>query len=267
MNIQKYLDGEELIGDDYSLDQIGVWAKEEMEAYANLGAKDKSGYAYKYHELNRMVGFSCVDLAKCQNVLGVGSAWGEEFAPIEKYIKDITILESSEIFSSNFSKIGLKAKYVKPTINNSLPFEDNSFDLIVCFGVLHHIPNVSFMLKEFYRCINSKGLVIVREPIISMGDWSGSRAGLTKNERGIPLEIFRGMIKKCGFYAKKEKLCMFQPLRFLSKFSRIDIYNNKFFTIVDLFLCKIFFWNVAYHKTRIWQKFGPSSIYYVLQKT
>ena len=42
MSIQEYFDGLKLIGDDYSKSQIKIWADEEKEAYANLGAQNKT---------------------------------------------------------------------------------------------------------------------------------------------------------------------------------------------------------------------------------
>jgi len=266
MDKQEYLDGRKLIGDDYSESEIKIWAEEEREAYANLGARNKSEYKYKYHALNKKIGFSGLNLEKCNRVLGIGSAWGDELTPIAKYIKEIIVLEPSEAFAENTSIMGVPTQYIKPNDVNYLPFDDEMFDLIICLGVLHHIPNVSFMLQEFHRCIRPDGAIIIREPIVSMGDWSKKRVGLTKNERGIPLNIFRNIISRCSLSIKKEKLCMFQPLRYLSKFSKMDIYNNKYLTVFDLILCKFFSWNTNYHKTRVWQKFSPSSVYYVLHK-
>jgi len=266
MSIQEYFDGLKLIGDDYSKSQIKIWADEEKEAYANLGAQNKSEYKYKYHALNRKIGFSDLNLQKCKKVLGIGSAWGDEFSPIAKYIEEIIVLEPSEAFAKNTSILGIPAQYIRPNDTNLLPFDNEMFDLIVCLGALHHIPNVSFVLKEFYRCIKFDGIVIIREPIVSMGDWRNKRVGLTKNERGIPLRLFKKMLDESGFVIDKQVLCMFQPLRFFSKYSNIDIYNNKFYIFFDLVFSKIFSWNIRYHKERIWQKFGPTSVYYVVRK-
>jgi SAM-dependent methyltransferase len=54
----------------------------------------------------------------------------------------VTILEpAGEFQNPNF-------EYVKPDISGRMPFADNSFDLVTCFGVLHHIPNVSAVVSE-----------------------------------------------------------------------------------------------------------------------
>ncbi len=72
---------------------------------------------------------------------------GYEFEPIIQKIDNLTIIEPSDNLINN--RIGnLIPKYIKPDINGSLPFVDNLFDLITCFGTLHHIPNVFICYKR-----------------------------------------------------------------------------------------------------------------------
>ncbi len=44
---------------------------------------------------------------------------------------------------------------------NELPFEDNSIDYIHSSGVLHHVPDINAVLREFYRILKSSGIVRV----------------------------------------------------------------------------------------------------------
>ena len=75
---------------------------------------------------------------------------------------------------------GVPCHYVKPVESGNLPFDDACFDLLTCFGVLHHIPNVSHVVGELARCLKPGGYALMREPVISMGDWRQPRAGLTR---------------------------------------------------------------------------------------
>lgn len=77
-----------------------------------------------------------------------------------------------------------------------ISFEDNSFDLITSFSVLHHVPNVSFVISELVRVLSKDGYLLIREPIHSMGDWSVKREGLTKNERGIHYKLLEQFIDR-----------------------------------------------------------------------
>ena len=84
-----------------------------------------------------------------------------------------------------------------------------AFALVTCFGVLHHIPNVSFVMSELGRVLEPGGVMLLREPVISMGDWRKPRRGLTKRERGIPLHLLQRIAVESGFEVIKQSLCMF----------------------------------------------------------
>lgn len=49
-----------------------------------------------------------------------------------------------------------------------LPFEENSFDVIIAKDVLHHIKDVPKAFAEFYRVLDSGGKVVVSEPSWSL---------------------------------------------------------------------------------------------------
>lgn len=46
-----------------------------------------------------------------------------------------------------------------------IPYNNESFDLVTCFMVLHHIPpeNLQILLSELYRVMKPKGVLIIRE--------------------------------------------------------------------------------------------------------
>ncbi len=148
-----------------------------------------------------------------------------------------------------------------------MPFPDNFFDLITCFGTLHHIPNVSKIINEIYRCTDWGGYTLIREPIVSMGDWRKPRRGLTKRERGIPIHIFREIITSAGFEIKKEKKCMFSLISRLRYLTKKPVYNSKIAIALDKLACMLFGWNTTYHATNPFSKLRPTSIFYILQKS
>ena len=43
----------------------------------------------------------------------------------------------------------------------NLPFKDNTFDLVYCFGVLHHTPNTEKAIAEIYRVLKPEGKAII----------------------------------------------------------------------------------------------------------
>jgi SAM-dependent methyltransferase len=264
-DISQYLSGERLYGDDFSLEEIEAWFSDEAEAYAELGAMNRSTYNYSYHSLNYHHFFRFIRHTIFSEALGLGSAYGDEFAPISHQIKKITVLDPSQAFCID-SVNGTPIRRVAPRADGTMPFPDCSFDLITSFGVLHHIPNVTYVLKEAYRCLKPDGVLLTREPIVSMGDWRHPRRGLTKRERGIPIKVFDKTVQDIGFLVNRRSLCDFRPIAILAKKVGGVPYNSRLVTIIDSFFSQIFQAKVLYHRTRPLQKLGPASVCYMLRK-
>lgn len=270
-DIEEYLSGRRLVGDDLSLDGIKRWFESELEAYADLGSKNKDNYRYEYHALNAVHGYKYLSgVRSFQNVLGLGSAWGHEFLPIVDRIESLTIVEPSQNLRSE--QIGrVRPRYVSPAIDGTLGFGPNTFDLITAFGALHHIPNVSHVFSELTRVLKPGGFLLVREPIVTQGDWRFPRPGVTKNERGIPLAVFDEIVRRSQLRVLNRAL-FFTGTSFLIRVlcaltsGRFLIHTKMSYIVVDKYLSRLMSWNVRYHRTRLVQKLAPDSIYYVLQK-
>lgn len=269
-DMDQYFSGQRLYGDDFSLEEIKQWHEEETEGYANLGNKHKDTYTYDYHALNIVHGFNHIkDIQRFDKALGIGSAWGLEFEPIIDKINSLTIVEPSDHMVSH--KIGnITPHYSKPAVDGKLGFDDNTFDLITAFGVLHHIPNVTFVFDELVRVLRPNGVLLVREPVVTQGDWRKPRPGVTKNERGIPVEFFENLIKKNDLQIVK-KTNFFCGTSFITRLlnrvtSNYVIYAHKYYIVADKYLSKLLKWNMHYHPKGAMQKAAPDSIYYVLKK-
>ncbi|WP_042892096.1 class I SAM-dependent methyltransferase, partial [Anaplasma marginale] len=228
---------------------------DEAEGYANLAdfyAPVAEASSYDYHELNKYYGFKYLVRNKYKNVLGFGSAYGEEFLPIIDKLDRLTILDPSDKFVRD-KVYGVPAKYIKPSSDGVLPFADENFDLITCLGVLHHIPNVTFVMGEIYRCLEKNGIALIREPNFSMGDWTKPRQGLTKRERGLPVKYMDETIEKWGFKIVSKYLCMFPLIPKICNKLGIVTYNNKALTQLDRLASIISAKNIRYHRTNILQ--------------
>ena len=90
-----YFAGTKLYGDDFSMQEIEAWFKDEADAYADLGAKDRSTYRYAYTALNEHHGYRFLPPGPIEHALGLGSAYGDEFLPIVHRLRRITILDRS----------------------------------------------------------------------------------------------------------------------------------------------------------------------------
>lgn len=259
------LAGTSLYGDDFDAEEIRAWYEDEKDGYADLGAKDRQSYRYAYHEMNRYHIFSRLPRQTFPRVLGLGSAYGDEFAPIARRIGALTIVDPSETFIRQ-EVHGVPAEYLRPSPTGMLPLPAGRFDLVTCFGVLHHIPNVSTVLTEIARVMAPDGYVAIREPIVSLGDWRLPRKGLTRRERGIPFTLLKDMAAKAGLETRHSAVCAFPLTVQLCPRLGFDLFNSRWGTRIDALLSSAFRWNQHYHARNNWQRFRPTVGILVLRK-
>ena len=267
-----YFRGEKLYGDDFTLSDITKWYEDEREAYSGLNgsAAQEGGEAtesgYSYFALNQRHGFRHVP-PTCRDILSVGGSYGAELLPVAANAQRIVILEPSQSTRSA-SVAGVPVEYASPRPDGMMPFPDACFDLITCFGALHHIANVSTVVGEIFRCIRPGGYALVREPTISMGDWRFNRDGLTKRERGIPPSLFREIVTQSGFQLMRETRCIFSLVSRLQRSvpGGVRPFNIPILVLVDQVMSYAFSWNKRYHRTTVLEKLGPTSMFLVLRR-
>lgn len=82
------------------------------------------------------------------------------FAPEQAFYKRFRQLENLDYTTTDLES---PLADVKADICN-LPFEDNSFDVILCNHVLEHIPNDTKAMQELYRILKPGGMGIFQIP-------------------------------------------------------------------------------------------------------
>lgn len=260
----RYFSGAELIGEDFTPAQLARWYEEEAEAYQNLGYQDEQ--FYPYDAINSLCGYDHLGAIDPAAVVGIGSAHGREFSPIASRIRELTIIESDTRYWKP-KVCGVPATYRAPGPNGELPVASASADLLTCFGVLHHVARVSEALSEVSRVLKPGGIALIREPIVSMGDWRQPRPGLTKNERGIPVDLFRSMLAATGLQIVEERLCGFAPLRkAVHRLTCRNMWSSAALTRLDLALSQLRR-TVPYHPNSFFDRVAPSSVFYRLTRT
>jgi ubiquinone/menaquinone biosynthesis C-methylase UbiE len=84
-----------------------------------------------------------------------------QFARNGAIVTDVDLSEGHlQLAQENFRRRGLTGRFVHHDAE-SLPFEDNSFDLVYSNGVIHHTPNTANAVSEIYRVLRPGGRVIV----------------------------------------------------------------------------------------------------------
>lgn len=268
-SLDSFRNGTVIYGDDFTQAEIDEWFADEAEGCAEIVPEEhrKNFNEYEaiteatlYHYFRRLE-------RKNWNVLVYGGGYGTEILPILDLVSDITVLEPGEKFQAN--QIGGKpCRYIKPTSSGKMIFEDESFDCIICLGVLHHVPNVSYILREFFRVLRKDGVVMIREPITSMHAFDGIlRPRMTKRERGLLLAPFRKAIQDAGLTIQRETLYGFGPLGFIR--GRMGLADTAWSIRLDIALSKMFLWNYSYDSgpnKMLWKKFRPTTAAFFIEK-
>jgi len=73
-------------------------------------------------------------------------------------------LYSADIDESNFKLDKEKYKFSKLDANETLPFTDNFFDIVVSSETIEHVENPRFFLKEIYRILKKGWIFILSTP-------------------------------------------------------------------------------------------------------
>lgn len=263
------LDESRIWGDHFTDEQVAQWVQDEREAYAELSLDTlaaTSRRSYPYSELNHYYGFSrLTSRDEFEHVLGLGAADGAELDSISRQTKRFTIVEPTERFDRQAIG-GTAARYIRASVTGDLQVNSNSVDLVTCFGVLHHVARVSHLLTEIGRVLRPGGAGLIREPIVSMGDWRQARTGLTERERGIPLTAFEHAIISSGLQIESLHLCMFSLTRHLGRLLRVEPYNHRWLVRVDKGLSRLTRPLYRYHATHMWQKIRPTSVFVIVKK-
>jgi len=145
--------GAELAGD--LAEESRIEYEEFFERY------DRFRYQKELHILENLDG---IDFAG-KKVLEIGLGQGADAEQIELrggiYSGVDLTEESVKRVKMRFMLKGLRFERIEQASALSLPFADNSFDIVFSHGVLHHIPEIGAAEREIHRVLKPKGELIV----------------------------------------------------------------------------------------------------------
>lgn len=270
--LEAQLSGQQLYGDDLACNQLQNWYDQEESGYFDLRIKysavadANNQYTYEYNALNHLHAIGTLLGMRFSCCVALGCAAGDDVAPLAPVVDRFFAIEPAEKWWR--TQIGGRtAQYLKPTVTGDIDIGSNVADLATAFGVLHHIPNVSHVVREIARVLRPGGLFVVREPISWMGDWRRPRPGLTANERGLPVDWFEKAVQKSGFRIIRRHFCMLTPFSIIVRKLGISRpYASMTVTWVDWILSEMLRWNAHYKRDRFIRKIAPGSAFWLLKK-
>lgn len=253
------LSGRALYGDSLDSDGIAQWFASEEQAYFGLAgdyADNPTEAVHRHHVLRHL------PPGRFPVALALGAADGGEYTAFAPMVGRFIAVEPGRGFWRD-QIAGVPAEYRMPSTLGTLDLADGSVDLACAFGVLHHIPNVSAVLRELARVLKPGAPLVLREPIVSLGDFRQPRPGLTAHERGIPHGLMDAMLDQAGLAIAHKSFANFPPLQVLAR--RIGIrrpWNSRAYVTADALASRVMAWNARYWRPRLWDKAAPASAYW-----
>ncbi len=251
--------GDALFGDDFDAASIAKWFEAEEHDYYDMAHQN---YTYLYQRLNLYYAYKGLAAKRFERSLSLGCARGDELLPIADQISEIVAVEPAKAWWRD--RIGnTPARYVMPRPDGKFDLPNDSVDLITCFGVLHHIPNVSTVLRELARVAKPDAIFVLREPSHSQGDWRVHRPGLTQNERGIAPKWLLRHAEGAGWAVES---AVYHDVGALTHLMHrcFGVNKNQFPSLIrlDRLLALLLQWNHRYWRTSLWHKLAPSQMSY-----
>ena len=130
---------------------------------------DGKGWRYDYLRHGQSGVISLLDIRENMNFLDIGCGTGWALGQIAKLIDD----------NGSFYGVDLSAKMIEKAKDNfkvkenfhfiksnaeSIPLDDNLFDIIICTNSFHHYLHPDRALKEMYRLLKTDGKVYILDP-------------------------------------------------------------------------------------------------------
>ncbi len=147
------------------------WNKKSCGEIYAVGQSEKEYYdsvSRSRYELEPYIhNFAKFQEGNNKDILEIGIGMGSDHAEWAKSNpKSLTGVDLTpravEHTKKRFALLGLMSN-IKEADAEQLPFDDNSFDLVYSWGVLHHSPNTHQAIKEVFRvlCIGGKARIMI----------------------------------------------------------------------------------------------------------
>ncbi len=260
------LSGETLYGDDFDAAELRAWLADEEKGFYDLVTGDDPGLAVAedHKAMNRFHGAMLAD-RRYPVTLMLGCADGTDLIGMGIETDKVVAIEPAREWWRD-SIGGVPAEYRAPTSDGSIELPDASVDLVICLGVLHHVPNVGRVIGELARVLRPGGRMIVREPMVSMGDFREPRPGLTARERGIPRALMRKFHQQEGLTILAERPCAMMVIYKGLLSLGVRPYAKPWAVRLDDLLSRLTAPFARYWRSRPWHKLAPSSLAVISQK-
>lgn len=128
------------------------------------------------------------------------------FAPEKNLSKKIDLIKPFNYVKADFNPKDSSIRRIDAT---DIPYQNNTFDLVICNHVLEHIPDYLKAIEEIYRVLKPKGIAVLQTPYSKI---------LSKNfeDQNINTDSLRYF-----FYGEKDHYRIFSEQHFLKDIKNV----------------------------------------------
>ena len=123
-------------------------------------------------ELDRFL--SRLDLRPSTRLLDVGCGSGGPTLHVARRtgceVVGVELSEEAVVEATRLGReAGLEASFLQADASAALPFEDGSFDALICIDVINHLPDRGGVLGDWARVLRSGGRLLFTDPVAITG--------------------------------------------------------------------------------------------------
>jgi SAM-dependent methyltransferase len=155
-------------------------------------------------------------------ILDVGCRDASLTRLLAKYSSNVTALDSSGGQLAQNARSYPEIRFLQHDMSDPIPFMDGTFDIIWCSGVLEHVPNPGFVLREMYRGLTPGGRLLVSVPynswfkdlLVTLFDWGQHFTPANSSMHFFTQSSLEKIARNAGFTSLHLKTCRIgNPLR------------------------------------------------------
>ncbi len=133
----------------------------QWKKFAKTQLDSFSGMPISQERLERCLGFS-IDKLKDKNLLEVGSGAGRFTELFVKGGANVHTVDLSAAVEVNKENIGAAPNYaIAQASVYELPFPKESFDIVICIGVIQHTPSSEKTIEALWEMVKPGGLMVI----------------------------------------------------------------------------------------------------------
>jgi ubiquinone/menaquinone biosynthesis C-methylase UbiE len=189
---------------------------------------------YRYQTEPCIPRFARFESTRGKRVLEIGTGAATDFINFARAGADLTGVDLTaaavDLAQTRLGNEGLQARVLRADAEN-LPFDDQTFDVVYSWGVLHHTPDTERAIQEVHRVLADGGeariMLYSRRSWLALGYWARHAAMAGRPWRSFA-EVIAHHVESDGTkaYTRSELRRMFTPFA--------DVQITPFLTTYDI---------------------------------